>query len=273
MDVTIVIPVFNQLHYTRQCLDSLNAAGCADGMIVVVNNASTDGTAEFLARRPGLRVIQNSENRACAAAWNQGFLASRTEWTLFLNNDVVVPPGWLENLAAFAEKETADIASPAMGEGQLDYALADYARKFTAKMKTVQRRNTANGACFLVRRRVFEAIGNFDESFCRGGNEDDDFFCARGWPGSSSPRPAAHTSTISAMSRNRPCGKPSAFRAKKPSVISARNGKSTGCNGAGRDSSENSSACGASGVNCHATGTRSGNAGATGKSCITGDGL
>jgi N-acetylglucosaminyl-diphospho-decaprenol L-rhamnosyltransferase len=176
MDVTIVIPVFNQLHYTRQCLHSLNASGCVDEMIVVVNNASTDGTAEFLSRSPGLRVIQNSENRACAAAWNQGFLASRTEWALFLNNDVVLPPGWLENLLAFAEKEKADIASPAMGEGELDYDLAAYARKFTGRMKTVQRRNTANGACFLVRRRVFEAIGNFDESFCRGGNEDDDFF-------------------------------------------------------------------------------------------------
>ncbi len=176
MKATIVIPVFNQLHYTRQCLDSLNAAGCADEMIVVVNNASTDGTAEFLAGRPGLRAIQNPENRACAAAWNQGFAASQTAWTLFLNNDVVVPPDWLENLIAFAEKEKVDVASPAMGEGELDYDLRDYARRFTARTKNVRRRKTASGACFLVHRRVFETIGNFDENFRKGGNEDDDFF-------------------------------------------------------------------------------------------------
>jgi GT2 family glycosyltransferase len=176
MNATIVIPIFNQLDYTRQCLDSLNAAGCADEMIVVINNASTDGTAAFLAGRPGLRVIHNPENRACAAAWNQGLQASRTAWTLFLNNDVVVPPGWLENLIAFAEKENVDIASPAMGEGELDYDLAAYARQFTARMKTVQREKTATGACFLVRRRVFEATGNFDENFRKGGNEDEDFF-------------------------------------------------------------------------------------------------
>jgi GT2 family glycosyltransferase len=114
MDVTIVIPVFNQLEFTRQCLESLAAAGYDDSMIAVVNNASTDGTAEFLATRPKLRVIHNPENRACAAAWNQGFEARKTKWTVFLNNDTVLSPGWLESLVAFAEKEGVDIASPAI---------------------------------------------------------------------------------------------------------------------------------------------------------------
>ena len=175
MDVTIVIPVFNQLHFTRQCLESLNATGCDDSMIVVVNNSSTDGTAEFLATRPKLRVIHNSENRACAAAWNQGFDAGKTKWTLFLNNDTVLSRGWLENLVAFSENEGVDIVSPAMGEGDLDYDFENYARDFVSQMKQVQRRGTASGVCFLVARRVFEAIGNFDENFNKGGNEDLDF--------------------------------------------------------------------------------------------------
>ena len=176
MDVTIVIPVYNQLDYTRQCLDSLNASGCDDAMIVVINNASTDGTLEYLAQRPRLNVIQNSVNRACAAAWNQGFHASKTNWILFLNNDVVLPSRWLEELVAFAEKEKVDIASPSLGEGDLDYPLEEYAATFMARMKRVRRRNCAHGACFLVRRKVFEVIGTFDERFRKGGNEDDDFF-------------------------------------------------------------------------------------------------
>ena len=176
MDVTIVIPVFNQLHYTRQCLESLNAAGYPDAMIVVVNNASTDGTAEFLATRPALRVISNSENRACAAAWNQGFQASTTKWTVFLNNDTALPSGWLESLIAFAEKNGVAVASPAMGEGELDYDLNGHTRKFTARMKNVARHGTAFGACFMVACEVFAAIGGFDENFRKGGNEDDDFF-------------------------------------------------------------------------------------------------
>jgi GT2 family glycosyltransferase len=176
MDVTIVIPVFNQLEFTRQCLESLAAAGYDDSMIAVVNNASTDGTAEFLATRPKLRVIHNPENRACAAAWNQGFEARKTKWTVFLNNDTVLSPGWLESLVAFAEKEGVDIASPGMGEGDLDYDFAAYARDFVSKMRQVQRRGAASGVCFMVARRVFEIIGNFDENFNRGGNEDTDFF-------------------------------------------------------------------------------------------------
>src|SRR6266705_1046546 len=101
MNVTIVIPVFNQLQYTRQCLESLNATGCDDSMIVVVNNASTDGTAEYLASRPKLHVITNLENRACSAAWNQGYNVHKSPWTVFLNNDTVLTSGWLENLTAF----------------------------------------------------------------------------------------------------------------------------------------------------------------------------
>jgi GT2 family glycosyltransferase len=176
MDITIVIPVLNQLEYTRQCLESLTAAACDDSMIIVVNNASTDGTAEFLATRPKLCVIHNLENRACAAAWNQGFAASKTKWTVFLNNDTLVTPGWLENLVDFAVKNGVDIASPAMCEGDLDYDFDAYAHDFVSKMRRVQRRGTASGVCFMVARRVFEAIGNFDENFSKGGNEDTDFF-------------------------------------------------------------------------------------------------
>jgi len=176
MDVTIVIPVLNQLHYTRQCLESLNACGCPDEKIVIVNNASNDGTREFLADRPLLRVIHNTENRACAAAWNQGFQAGTTEWTLFLNNDTVLTPGWLDRLLAFGEKNEIDVVSPALGEGEMDYSLETYAAAFVEKMKDVCRRDFASGAAFAVRRRVFAKVGLFDENFRKGGNEDDDFF-------------------------------------------------------------------------------------------------
>lgn len=176
MQVTIVIPVYNQLRFTEQCLASLNLAGYTDAMIVVVNNNSGDGTAEFLAARPALRVITNPENRACAAAWNQGFQASTTPWTVFLNNDTVSPPGWLESLVAFAEATGVDIASPALGEGELDYDLNAFAKKFTARMECATRQGTASGACFMVARHVFAVTGGFDENFTKGGSEDDDFF-------------------------------------------------------------------------------------------------
>src|SRR5512146_263833 len=108
MDVGFVIPVFNQLDYTVQCLKSLNAAGVPDTDIVLVDNASTDGTRQFLAGRPQLRVITNDTNRGCAAAWNQGTEAVRAQWTVVLNNDVLVPPGLREGLLEFAHSAKCD---------------------------------------------------------------------------------------------------------------------------------------------------------------------
>ena len=71
-EVAFIIPVFNQLHYTRNCLGSLNRDGVEDRNIVLVDNGSTDGTREFLASRPELKVISNEKNLGCSAAWNQG---------------------------------------------------------------------------------------------------------------------------------------------------------------------------------------------------------
>jgi N-acetylglucosaminyl-diphospho-decaprenol L-rhamnosyltransferase len=174
--VSIVIPVFNQLHYTRQCLDSLNRAGVADGQIIIVNNASTDGTAEFLAVRPGIRVLHNTENRGCGFAWTQGAKMSDTAWTIVMNNDVLVPPGCIEGLISFAEEHQCDIVSPAMCEGEVDYDFPAHAADFMRRLKDVQRCNVAHGVCFMVHRRVFDAIGHFDSDPKLGGYEDDEYF-------------------------------------------------------------------------------------------------
>jgi GT2 family glycosyltransferase len=176
MDVAIVIPVFNQVEYTEMCLDSLRAAGVKDSQIVVVDNASTDGTVRLLAERPELNVIRNSTNHGCGYAWNQGVGASPADWTVLLNNDVLVPPGWLEGLLAFAEEENCDIATPAICNGENDYDFAAYARQFMKKMARVKRRGTASGVCFMVHRRVFDAKGLFDDDPRLGGYEDDEFF-------------------------------------------------------------------------------------------------
>jgi GT2 family glycosyltransferase len=174
--VSIVIPVFNQLHYTRQCLDSLNHANVADGQIIIVNNASTDGTAEFLAARPQIRTLNNAENRGCGFAWTQGAKLSDRIWTIVMNNDVLVPPGCIEGLISFAEENQCDIVSPAMCEGELNYDFPAHAADFICRLKDAKRRNVAHGVCFMVHRRVFEAIGYFDGDPKLGGYEDDEYF-------------------------------------------------------------------------------------------------
>jgi GT2 family glycosyltransferase len=175
-DITVVIPVFNQLRYTRDCVESLNQAGVSDAQIIVVNNHSTDGTADFLASRPAVRTIHNPENFGCGRAWTQGARLSTTDWTVIMNNDVLVPPGCLQGLVDCAEQKNIDVICPAMCEGPADYDFAQHATGFMQRMKNALRRGTAHGVCFMVHRRVFETIGHFDEDPKLGGYEDDEFF-------------------------------------------------------------------------------------------------
>ena len=173
----VVIPVFNQAHYTETCLAGLNAAGIPDGQIVVVDNASTDDTPACLAARPALQVIRNDANRGCGTAWNQGVRAFPTAtWSIILNNDVLIPQGWLEGLLAFAEQEQVEVVSPAICGGEQDYDFPAHARRFMAAMAPAQRRGLALGCCFMVHRRVFERVGYFDDDRRLGGYEDDEFF-------------------------------------------------------------------------------------------------
>src|ERR1017187_1637166 len=109
LNITITIPVFNQIHYTTKCLESLKRAGIADEQIILVDNGSTDGTAEFLAAHPQIRAVNNPKNLGCGAAWTQGAQGSKSTWTVVMNNDVLVPPGCMEGLVDFAERECVDI--------------------------------------------------------------------------------------------------------------------------------------------------------------------
>jgi N-acetylglucosaminyl-diphospho-decaprenol L-rhamnosyltransferase len=177
MDAAIVIAVFNQVEYTQKCLDSLREAGVPDTRIYVVDNASTDDTPALLTARPKLNVIRNQTNRGCGGAWSQGARAAvPATWTVVLNNDVLVPRGWLEGLTGFGEQERFDVVGPAMCEGEQDYDFASHAAQFMAKMAGVKRCGVGSGVCFTVHRRVFDAVGFLDEDPRLGGYEDDEFF-------------------------------------------------------------------------------------------------
>src|SRR6202012_4711521 len=94
---SIVIPVFNNLPLTRDCIDSLYRTKVSPPFeVIVVDNASTDGTAEYLKQEQAagrIRVLANPKNEGFAHACNQGAQAARSPLVLFLNNDTKVTPG------------------------------------------------------------------------------------------------------------------------------------------------------------------------------------
>ena len=97
MKLSIIIPVMNNSNFTRNCLFDL-AKLPSDHEIIIVNNASTDGTREMLSNmsatfRERLKVIHNERNFGFGKANNIGYAASKGEYVLFLNNDIRVRSG------------------------------------------------------------------------------------------------------------------------------------------------------------------------------------
>ena len=175
-NVSIVIPLYNQLKYTKLCLESLQSTLPLRPEIILVDNASTDGTADYLKTLSDVQVISNAENLGFAGGCNTGIRAALGEWIVVLNNDVIVAPGWLDGMLGAADYWKLQIVTPAIREGELDYDINVYAHELTSRMQRVIRRGRANGICFMAHKKVFDTIGFFDEKFLIGQYEDKDFF-------------------------------------------------------------------------------------------------
>lgn len=129
-----------------------------DRNIIIVDNASTDGTREWLNRLSIPTVIVNDENRGYATAANQGAAKGAAEFIGFLNTDVILVDGWLDGVMLAFEDADVVAVTPEMVDADGEPYRHDY----------------INGACLVVRRGFFEAIGGFDDEFTFG-HDDTDF--------------------------------------------------------------------------------------------------
>ena len=121
---SIIVPCWNQLEFTRECLRALFRHTMAPWELIVVDNGSADATGEFLAGvqvggRVPVTIVRNARNLGFPAAINQGLRVARGEFLVLLNNDAVVTEAWLEHLIGLtaARLETIDDASWKGGEG------------------------------------------------------------------------------------------------------------------------------------------------------------
>lgn len=203
MDVSIVIVSYNAREHLVDCLESLRAhPPAATHEIIVVDNASADGSAAAASVFPGVRIIRSEKNAGFSAANNIGIRASTGENLLLLNNDTIVPAGAVDRLLARLRREPdvavigprlvdgAGRAELSFGpmitplnewrQGRLIRGLANneppVVEQVEAMTRREQRPDWVTGACLLVRRIDAEAVGLLDERFFMY-TEDVDF-CA-----------------------------------------------------------------------------------------------
>ena len=188
---SIIIPVFNNLSLTSQCLKSIRENTDAPHEIMVVNNGSSDGTGDYLLRMEAadsIRVITNRTNLGFARASNQGAQAARGEYLVFLNNDTIVKPGWLEELADCARKDekigvvgakllypddTIQHAGVVFSDDQLVHHIYQHFDPDHPAVNKEREFQAVTAACMLVKKDLFFEADGFDEIF-RNGLEDVD---------------------------------------------------------------------------------------------------
>ncbi len=106
MKTTVVIPNYNGKKYLSDCLKSLEAAEKERPAVIVVDNGSSDGSAQEAREMfPWIRLIRFPENRGFDAAVNEGIRESRTPYVFLLNNDPVCGRGCISALEARMERE------------------------------------------------------------------------------------------------------------------------------------------------------------------------
>lgn len=208
MQVSFIIPLFNNLALTRACVASLQStlpAGLAHE-IILVDDGSTDGTREWLktlgeSTGPAtpaapFRVALNDRNLGYAATNNRGVEAARGRFLALLNNDLVLTRRWLEPMlavhrslgprAGLVGNVQLDARSGALdhtgivinrcGKPVHDHRLPPV---FFRPFRRLRRVPAVTGACVVVERALWRELGGFDEGYVNGGEDIDLCFRAR----------------------------------------------------------------------------------------------
>ena len=188
---SIIILVYNKVEFTFQCLRSLfREVDLTENEIIVIDNASSDETPRLLELlKTKIRVIRNEDNKGFVGGCNQGAAAARGKYVVFLNNDTIVRPRWLD---ALTETIEADEIVGAVGSmliypnghiqeaGGIVWSNAAAANYGSGENPRDLRFNFArevdycSGASLLLKKELFERLGGFDTRFAPAYYEDTD---------------------------------------------------------------------------------------------------
>ena len=177
--VSVIIVNTNERQHLSRCLPSLMASTFPNFEVIVVDNASEDGSVEYLNREfPEVRVLESDVNLGYAGANNTGFVAASGNYVVVLNPDTVVEENWLSELVdAMSKHEGVALATPkilTMRDGTINAcgneisftgltACRGYGEQ-PNEYSSIEYVSAVSGAAFCITRSALEILGGFDES-------------------------------------------------------------------------------------------------------------
>lgn len=184
--VSIIVLTFNNLKYSKQCIESLyQHTPISDFELILVDNASNDGTPAWITdlskNNKNVKYILNKENCNFAGGCNQGAKIVSGEYLLFLNNDTILTAGWLSLMVECFGRDSkigivgnkhlfpnSDIVWHCGGVIGSDFTPKHIYIGHTNKSPMVNKSREysfVTGACLLIKKNIFENVGGFSESY------------------------------------------------------------------------------------------------------------
>jgi len=188
---SIIVVTYNNLALNKLCIQSIvSNTEYSNYEVIVVDNNSVDGTPSYLrylaVQNPNIQVILNSQNYGFARANNQGIARSSGDYVILLNNDTIVPPGWLSRLLGHLQDPSVGMVGPVTNfvgnEAKIDVPYRTWGEMelFSEEHNWAHEGQIADihmlaMFCVAFRRETYDLIGPLDEQFGIGMFEDDDY--------------------------------------------------------------------------------------------------
>lgn len=184
MKTSIIVLTFNGLKLNKKCINSILKNTERDFEVIVIDNASSDGTVDYLKSLddPRVNVIYNKNNIGFAKGNNQGSREAMGEVIVFLNNDTEVTKNWLRPLWDALDSKNVGIAGPKLlyPDGKIQHAGVVFShkgmprhiyRRFDSDFPPANKERefqSVTGACLAIKKELFERVNGFDEEYING---------------------------------------------------------------------------------------------------------